>query len=142
MSVNDKVIIQSRDSVIQVLAEVLATQDNMSAKFIKSDLWFFDNVCFKTQKALIDAALKIIDNVESVCFFNDQRKIWNPDRDLTYRDTYEFLSNPNACVRLIVKDALCEFHEVEISAYGSIRIGCDFKSIKFDRGVHETGNSL
>ena len=139
----EKVLIQSRGSVALVLAEILnygeMFSNNPNFDGTNPVVWHFENAVFKTRNSLLAVARTILDNVEGADYFMGVEKVWNPERNATYRDSINEFGNPDACVRLVIKDALGELNEVEITAFGSIRIGCNFPPLKRDA---ETDNLI
>ena len=144
-----KVLIQSNLAVAICVAEVLDKQDdlfshNPSAKAGELVEWFFENTCFKKRTDLLNAADKIIENIDGAYYFLNAKKIWNPAINKTYRDHVDIMTNPDACVRIVIKDAQGELAEVELTAFGSLRVNCNFPSLDLidEAGYRPSGNSL
>lgn len=151
----EKVLIQSREGVALVLAEILnygeMFSNNPTFDGTNPVVWHFENVAFKTRHSLLAVAKKILDHVDGADYYMGMEKVWNPNHNTTYRDTIGEFGNPDACVRLVIKDALGELNEVEITAFGSIRVACNFPPLKRDAetdqlippiGSNPFGNSL
>lgn len=136
----EKKIVRSIDTLPMRVAECLGinsafSQDDPSDA--SKTIWYFEDRSFKTAELLIGAGEDIVDGIENAYFFADMKAVWNPKSKYPYRrgrgDSISNFSDPNACVRLVIKDETGKLHDIEITAFGTLKLSCDFEPYPFKR---------
>ena len=121
-----KIIPQSKESLVQCIAEIICPDSQLFAHSPNDVVWQIQDKCYKTRDALLEVGQKLIDGIHNADWFANRKVIWNPKIDKTYRDEITDIHNPDACVRLVIRDGLGEVHEVSISTFGTINILGEF----------------